>query len=200
MKDESRQLKYLQLFALVKCVLSISHGNSIPEQGFSINKYLLSIHGTSTSNETIVALRLEKDHLILIGGYMKFLINRNLVLSVKTARQKYQELEAKRLLREKESERIKLADEMKENNKLLEEKLSNAEAEIEIKKVVISVAEESIQEGNKKLQKQLKQSKISRNEIQKAQSMIDMGLSRKRCLSTELEELQKEKAKVLKKQ
>ena len=200
MKDESRQLKYLQLFALVKCVLSISHGNSIPEQGFSINKYLLSIHGTSTSNETIVALRLEKDHLILIGGYMKFLINRNLVLSVKTARQKYQELEAKRLLREKESERIKLADEMKENNKLLEEKLSNAEAEIEIKKVVISVAEESIQEGNKKLQKQLKQSKISRNEIQKAQSMIDMGLSRKRCLSTELEELQKEKAKLLKKQ
>ena len=200
MKDESRQLKYLQLFALVKCVLSISHGNSIPEQGFSINKYLLSIHGTSTSNETIVALRLEKDHLILIGGYMKFLINRNLVLSAKTARQKYQDLEAKRLLREKESERIKLADEMKENNKLLEEKLSNAEAEIKIKKVVISVAEESIQEGNKKLQKQLKQSKISRNEIQKAQSMIDMGLSRKRCLSTELEELQKEKAKLLKKQ
>ena len=200
MKDESRQLKYLQLFALVKCVLSISHGNSIPEQGFSINKYLLSIHGTSTSNETIVALRLEKDHLILIGGYMKFLINRNLVLSVKTARQKYQDLEAKRLLREKESERIKLADEMRENNKLLEEKLSNAEAEIKIKKVVISVAEESIQEGNKKLQKQLKQSKISRNEIQKAQSMIDMGLSRKRCLSTELEELQKEKAKLLKKQ
>ena len=200
MKDESRQLKYLQLFALVKCVLSISHGNSIPEQGFSINKYLLSIHGTSTSNETIVALRLEKDHLILIGGYMKFLINRNLVLSVKTARQKYQDLEAKRLLREKESERIKLADEMRENNKLLEEKLSNAEAEIKIKKVFISVAEESIQEGNKKLQKQLKQSKISRNEIQKAQSMIDMGLSRKRCLSTELEELQKEKAKLLKKQ
>ena len=200
MKDESRQLKYLQLFALVKCVLSISHGNSIPEQGFSINKYLLSIHGTSTSNETIVALRLEKDHLILIGGYMKFLINRNLVLSAKTARQKYQDLEAKRLLREKESERIKLADEMRENNKLLEEKLSNAEAEIKIKKVVISVAEESIQEGNKKLQKQLKQSKISRNEIQKAQSMIDMGLSRKRCLSTELEELQKEKAKLLKKQ
>ena len=200
MKDESRQLKYLQLFALVKCVLSISHGNSIPEQGFSINKYLLSIHGTSTSNETIVALCLEKDHLILIGGYMKFLINRNLVLSVKTARQKYQDLEAKRLLREKESERIKLADEMKENNKLLEEKLSNAEAEIKIKKVFISVAEGSIQEGNKKLQKQLKQSKISRNEIQKAQSMIDMGLSRKRCLSTELEELQKEKAKLLKKQ
>ena len=86
MKDESRQLKYLQLFALVKCVLSISHGNSIPEQGFSINKYLLSIHGTSTSNEIIIAWRLVKD-FILVGGYMKFSVNKNLILSVKTATQ-----------------------------------------------------------------------------------------------------------------
>ena len=194
-------MKYLQLFAFVKCVLSISHGNSIPEWGFSIDKYLLSVHGTSTSNETIIALHLVKDHLILIGGYMKFSINRNLILSVKRTRQKYQQdLEAKRLLREKESERIKLADEMKEKNKPLEEKLSNVEAEIKIKESGISVAEESIQEGNEKLQNQLKQSKISRNEIQKAKSMIDMGLSHKPCLSTELEELQKEKAKLLKKQ
>ena len=200
MKDEKGLLKYPQLLALVKCVLSISHANIILERGFSINKYLLSIHGTSTSNETIVALCLEKDHLILIGGYMKFLINRNLVLSVKTARQKYQDLEAKRLLREKESERIKLADKMKGKNKLLEEKRSNVEAEIKIKESGISVAEESIQEGNEKLQNQLKQSKISRNEIQKAQLMIDMGLDRKRCLSTELVQLQKEKAKLLKKQ
>ena len=201
MKDESRQLKYLQLFALVKCVLFISQGNSIPEWGFSINKYLLSIHGTSTSNETIIALRLVKGHLILIGGYMKFSINRDLILSVKTARQKYQQdQEAKRLLKEKESERIKLADEMKEENKSLEEKLSNVEADTKIKESSTSVAEESIQEGSEKLQNQLKQSKISLNEIQKAQSMIDMGLSHKPCLSTELEELQKEKAKLLKKQ
>ena len=89
---------------------------------------------------------------------------------------------------------------MKGKNKLLEEKRSNVEAEIKIKESGISVAEESIQEGNEKLQNQLKQSKISRNEIQKAQLMIDMGLDRKRCLSTELAQLQKEKAKLLKKQ
>ena len=134
-------------------------------------------------------------------GYMKFQINRNLISSVKMARQKYQkDLEAKRLLKEKESERIKLANELKEKKKSLDEKLSNVEAEIKIKESGISVAEESIQEGNEKLQNQLKQSKISRTEIQKAQSMIDMGLSRKRSLSSELEELQKEKAKLLKKQ
>ena len=89
---------------------------------------------------------------------------------------------------------------MKGKNKLLEEKLSNVETEIKIKESGISVAEESIQEGNEKLQNQLKPSKISRNGIQKAQSMIDMGLYRKRCLSTELVELQEEKAKLLQKQ
>ena len=100
MKDENGQLKYLQLFALVKCVLSISHGNSIPEQGFSINKYILSIHGTSISNETIIALRLVKDHLILIGGYMKFSVNINLILSVKMKYQ--QDLEVSTRSRSKE--------------------------------------------------------------------------------------------------
>ena len=137
----------------------------------------------------------------MIDEHIKFSINRNLILSVKITRQEYQQdLEAKRLLREKESERIKLADEMKENNKSLEEKVSNVEAEIKIKESGISVAEESFQEGNEKLQNQPKQSKISCNEIQKAQSMIDMGLFHKRCLSGELEELQKEKAELLKKQ
>ena len=137
MKDESRQLKFSHLFALVRCLMSISHGKSIPEWGFSINKYLLSIHVTSSSNETIIALHLVKDHLILIGGYMKFSISRNLILSVKMAWQKYrQDIEAKRLLREKESERIKLADIMKEKNELLEEKLSNIEVEIKRRKVV----------------------------------------------------------------
>ena len=43
--DDSGQPKCLQLFALVKCVLSDSHGNSAPERGFSINKHLLNVHG-----------------------------------------------------------------------------------------------------------------------------------------------------------
>ena len=86
---------------------------------------------------------------------------------------------------------------MKEKNKLLQENISNVEAETESG---VSVAEESIQEGNEKLQNQLKQSKISCNEIQKTRSKINMALCRKRYLSTELEELQQEKAKLLKKQ
>ena len=75
LKDDAGNPKHPHLFSLVRCVLSISHGNSVPERGFSYNKYLLSLHGGSTSDETIIALRLVKDSLLLAGGIMNFPIN-----------------------------------------------------------------------------------------------------------------------------
>ena len=39
--DENGSYKYPQLVALIKCVLSLRHGNAVPERGFSINKILL---------------------------------------------------------------------------------------------------------------------------------------------------------------
>ena len=59
--DDFGAKKYPQLVALVKCVLSLSHGNSTLERGFSINKILLEIHGSRTYKDTIVALRMVKD-------------------------------------------------------------------------------------------------------------------------------------------
>ena len=41
------QSKYVELFALVNCVVSLSHGNAVPERGFSINKKLLDSRGTA---------------------------------------------------------------------------------------------------------------------------------------------------------
>ena len=58
--NEFGKSKDLQLFALAKPILSLSHG-IVPERGFSINKYLLSIHGNSIDEKTVVALRLVKD-------------------------------------------------------------------------------------------------------------------------------------------
>ena len=54
------QSKYMQLFALVKCVLSLSHGNAVPGRRFSINKKSLDSHGTATYEGKIVAQRLSK--------------------------------------------------------------------------------------------------------------------------------------------
>ena len=104
------------------------------------------------------------------------------------------------MLQEKETQKIRLEKEKKEESKVAKEKLSKVEAEIKIKESGIIVAEESIMEGNEKLQAQLKESKFSRTEIQRAQSMIDMGLTRKHCLSVELEELKKIKVNLSKKQ
>ena len=69
-KDDSDHLKYLQLFALVKYVSCISHSNSVTERGFSINKRLLDIHGNSTLNDTILALRMVKNHISSVEGIM----------------------------------------------------------------------------------------------------------------------------------
>ena len=102
LKDDGT-FKYARLFLLVKLLLSISHGNSVPERGFSINKYLLQVHGSPTSEETIEALRFVKEEICCVGGVMKFPINRELPSSVKGAHGKYvADLEAEGELREKE--------------------------------------------------------------------------------------------------
>lgn len=80
-------MEYSQLFTLVKCVLSISHGNSVPERGFSINKRLLNINGNSTQNDTIVALRMVKDHISSVEGIMSVSMKKQLISSVQSARQ-----------------------------------------------------------------------------------------------------------------
>ena len=63
-KNDSGQLKYPQLSSLAKFVLSIGHRNSVPEKVFSIKKHLLDIHRNSTKGNTIIALRMVKDHML----------------------------------------------------------------------------------------------------------------------------------------
>ena len=57
------KLKHHQLVALVQCILSHYHGNAVPERGFSLNRNLLDVHGFSTSEQTIISLRLVKDYI-----------------------------------------------------------------------------------------------------------------------------------------
>ena len=52
-------------------VCTLSHGNADPERGLSTNKHMLSVHGTSTDQKTIEALRLVKDYINLHGGVSK---------------------------------------------------------------------------------------------------------------------------------
>ena len=45
---------------LAECILSFSHGNAVPERGFSINGKILDAHGHSISEESVIALRIGK--------------------------------------------------------------------------------------------------------------------------------------------
>ena len=67
---------------LAQCVLSLSHGNSIPERGFSVNKRLLVIHGYGTYDDSIIALAMVKDELLRVAGVLEFPIIRELLGSV----------------------------------------------------------------------------------------------------------------------
>ena len=55
-RDDAGQYKFKHLASLANCVLSLSHRNAAPERGFSLNKKLLDIHGTTIQDKTITAL------------------------------------------------------------------------------------------------------------------------------------------------
>ena len=61
-------MNYPQLFTLMKRLRSINHGNSVPERGFSANKHLLDMHGSSTGNDTVILLQLVKDDIVSVAG------------------------------------------------------------------------------------------------------------------------------------
>ena len=56
--------KWNILACLFKLILYLSRGNSAPENGFSINKLLLEIHGYLQKKETIKAIRILKDSIL----------------------------------------------------------------------------------------------------------------------------------------
>ena len=74
---------------LARCTLS--HGNADAERGFSIKKYLLGIHGSSTSENTLEAVHLFKDRLILNGGMNNVEGTRAIMTKCKESRERWME-------------------------------------------------------------------------------------------------------------
>ena len=143
LKNDAGRLRFPQLAALVKSVLTLSHGNAGPEQGFSINKSILDAHGTRLREDTIVALRRVKHRIIQVGGVLNFQINKQVLESVKLSRGRYEEeLKANEQINLNNSE----VNEMQESNELIETENKIKDVERGIK-----VAEEAIKNGSDKL-------------------------------------------------
>ena len=191
--NEDGKPKYDQLFSLAKAVLSISHGNVVPERGFSINKYMLPAHRNAIQEDTLVSLRLIKDQLCLDGGLSNFKVATELLKSIKTSSARYQKyLQVKRELKEKE-ERRRL---QKEQEKAFSEKevekgntISMINKYIEYIKDSIRNVEETLREANDDIAKSLKGGVFRKEDIQKAHTIIQMNLDRKRVLESSLDEL-----------
>ena len=86
--------KYPSLWEVVRQVLLLSHGQAAVERGFSLNK---AVSRENQLPESLVSLRLVKDHLNTVG-FTNVEVSKELLTSCSSARQKYMSrLEAKRM-------------------------------------------------------------------------------------------------------
>ena len=94
-----------------------------PREVFSVTKYLLQVHGFSTLEKTIEALKFVKDEICRVGGIMKFKINTELLSSVKDAHGRYVadlEAETENLEKRKNTKKRKLRQKKKRKLKSME--------------------------------------------------------------------------------
>lgn len=175
---------------LSKCILTLSHGNSAPESGFSLNKSILDVYGRSLDDETLVSLRTIKNVCIGSGGYLNIDITSALIKSTKQSYQKYNAaIEEKRKLKgaidKKEQEEINLKRKREHEDSLQEE--------ISRKRLAIEVAEEQIQDANTDLQEILKSNTLSRARLQKVKARLSLAIQQKLMITKELHDLEKRK-------
>ena len=77
------------LLSLFKTVASLSHGKCSPENGFSINKFIIGLHGNSIQTDTIEALKMVKDTIFSHGSMFDIPIIKGYLESVKLAKQRH---------------------------------------------------------------------------------------------------------------
>ena len=117
-KSNDGRFLFPQLAALIKSVLTLSHGNAGPEQGFSLNKAIIDAHGTRLGEDILIALRRIKHRILQVGGINIFEITQPLLESIKQSRSRYDE-EMKSIAYKKSSKANKEKDVDKNKNYLI---------------------------------------------------------------------------------
>ena len=192
LRDSSGTVKFPILHGFMKCALSISHGNSAPESGFSINKHILEIHGHSLKEDIIEALRVVKDAILRYPSLLDIPVTKEMLQNAKALRQRYQvDLEAKGFLLEREA--AKKTEEQRRKDVERENELKKEHSkELQTVKTALSqiengicIADESVDEGNREFKELLSKKNATRKDLQRAQSKIEMGIKRRAELLTE---------------
>ena len=181
MTDESTSnVKYEKLCKLAFCVLLLPHGNPEPERGFSINKHLQQIHGSEIKEDTIVALRMVKDHILKYKGIMNVHISQGLLKSVNSAYQRYHaHLEAmkeeeKRQKEEEQRKEVEVAEADKkcDEKEKLQMEVDQHKNDIVTLQAGIKIAEDVRKESNADLEKYCQGRTIDVKQVKRCQLKI----------------------------
>ena len=187
LKSVSGSQKFSMLGKVIKCALSLSHGNADNERSLSINKNTLSKETSSLSITTLNGLRAVEDGVIRVneGGLSNVAVNKGMLVSGKSSHKAYlahieeerknedsqkrksseekqQEREAKR----RKEEELKKIDGLRKNTKELDERESKA---FEMLKSACAFLEE----GSERMAKGVADKNM--NEIEATQKIIELA-------------------------
>ena len=125
-------------------ICTLSHGNADPKRGFSINKYLLVVHGGSTSEKTIQVVRFVKDFISLKGGEKNVKVSKPMLTECL--------LSCWREMREKEDEAKQKAELKRKCEKEGQKEEKQITHDIETICLRIKVADELLKSGQAQLE------------------------------------------------
>ena len=161
-KSNSGELKYTKLPSLVKAVLSFQNGNAAVERSLSDNKNTVTSERILLMPETIVALRLMKEHARKYGGAHLVPITDEMVEAVVKAK----EMDTKR--QKEESEKKNKTDEEKEK---LDEEKKRTEENLKM----ISESKQTLQQRDEDIDKKEVE---ARESLEIAQGLLKHGTDR----------------------
>ncbi|XP_053405310.1 titin homolog [Mercenaria mercenaria] len=209
-KLDSGQLKYRFLLQLVKKALVLPHGNLEVERSLSVNTSVVTKDRVALGEKTVTAIRTLKD-IVKFSDPVdeqphKIPLNSEILLAAKMAHNKYkqrietgkEERAKKKQEREKERLEKKRLEELatEENNKtssMLEKEKALLKKEMEIQ-TRLTVAEELLKDGNKKLSKAVESSDMKGASV--AQMMIVTATSKIEGIRKEMDRVRENQREV----
>lgn len=195
-KDVNGLFTFKNLSRLVKTCLCLSHGNATPERGFSINKGVLN-NRFALDEDTIIALRIVKQAILLFGGVLKIPITRKLLTYAKNSHAGYKMfLENNRKIEEnlqQENPKKRKKNKNTEEESAKRAKLVSIENSIFNEEKKKKAAVQLIAAGNEVLETALNSRKINREEVMKGRMMVSSGLQNSEETERLIEDLKSQK-------
>ena len=192
--DMEGRPKYWKLVTFVNLTVTLSHRNADAKRGFSITKKHLELHGNKTDEDTLNALRNIKDYFVQNGGSENFEVTIDLISKAKKSHVQHDIYQA-----EKEKLERRLLEDATTKKKEAESqgKLAEIKRYIGVLQNNIKMAEKIIKEGNERVQSHLLRKVLNRDKLTQSNVKVATGVKRKEELSLEIQELNKEREKLV---